>query len=282
MHLAQELVASQEHLASLPTIYYKVRESLADPQISINSLAEIISQDTAIAATLLRVANSAFYGFPRKIETVSRAISLIGLEQVGDIVLAATLSSVFHGIRPQRMNMARFWRGSMRRALLCRIFARHLRDRGDAERMFVVGLLSDVGHLIMYQAVPDLMGIVLDMDFASINELANRERAVIGCDFAEVGAALCVAWRLPVVIGTIIGAQLCPAMAGELAHDAAALNLAISVAEAQEHGDAISAACEMLDPDAPEISGVDLALLPILAEQGEAQLESVISSLGLA
>lgn len=281
MHLAQELVASQGHLASLPSIYYRVRDALADPQISIGTLAEIIARDTAIAAAVLRVANSAFYGFPRKIETLSRAISLIGLEQMGEIVLAATLASVFHGIRPQRMDMARYWRGSLRRALLCRAFARHLGERSDAERMFVVGLLSDSGHLLMYQVVPDLMGIVLDMGVHDLNTLASQEREVIGCDFAEVGAALSVAWKLPTTIGIIIGAQLCPAMAGGHAHEAAVLNLAVAVAEAQERGEVISSACELLDPDAPEISGVDLALLPILAEQCDAQLESVLASLHL-
>ncbi|MDO6387504.1 MULTISPECIES: HDOD domain-containing protein [unclassified Uliginosibacterium] len=281
MHLAQELVASQDHLASLPDLYYKIRQALARPELSIGELAELIANDPALSGTLLHIANSAFYGFPRRIETLSRAISLIGMEQVGDIVLAGTLAAAFHGIRPQRMDMQRFWRGSIRRALLCRQFARSLENR-DSERSFIIGLLSDMGHLVMYHAVADLMGIVLEMSSLDLRELAQKEREIIGCDFSEVGAALCASWMLPASIGTVIGSQLQPALAGEFSSEAARLNLAISMAEASERGETISAACPLLDPDTPELSGVDLALLPVFAENCDAQLESVMQSLGLA
>lgn len=280
MPLAQELVASQDHLASLPDLYYKVRKSLSDPEIGFTELAELIANDPSLAGTLLHIANSAFYGFPRKIETLSRAISLIGLDQVGEIVLAGTLAAAFHGIRPQRMDMQRFWRGSIRRALLCREFARHLGDR-DAERYFIIGLLSDMGHLVMYHAVPDLMGIVLEMPARDLLELAEKERNIIGCDFSEVAAALSAAWQLPASIGTVLGSQLNPRLAGEFTDAAARLNLAMSVADAIENGETISASCHLLDPDVPALAGVDLTLLPIFAEHCEAQLESVMQSLGL-
>lgn len=280
MPLAQELVASQDHLASLPDLYYKIRKALANPEIRVAELAELIANDPSLAGTLLHIANSAFYGFPRKIETLSRAISLIGLEQVGEIVLAGTLAAAFHGIRPQRMDMPRFWRGSIRRALLCREFARHLGDR-DAERSFIVGLLSDMGHLVMYHTVPDLMGIVLEMPACDLQELAENERKIIGCDFSEVAAALSAAWQLPASIGTVLGSQLHPAQAGEMADSAARLNLAMAMADAIEHEQLVTAACPLLDPDAATLSGVDLTLLPVFAEHCEAQLESVMHSLGL-
>ncbi|KAF7598524.1 MAG: hypothetical protein CGU29_12320 [Candidatus Dactylopiibacterium carminicum] len=282
MRLAQELVAGQKHLATLPDLYYKLRQALADPEVRVSELARLIENDPSLTATLLQVANSAFYGFPRRIETVSRAISLIGLDQVGEIVLTATLAGAFHGIRPRRMDMDRFWRGSIRRALMCRQFARHLGAR-EAERAFVIGLLSDMGHLVMYHAVPDLMGIVLDMGQENLNELAEKERSIVGCDFAEVGAALCSSWHLPEHIGQVIGAQLDPLSAPEGLHEEAArLNLAISVTELLARGETVTAGISVLDEDAPELSGVDLALLPVLAEHCEAQLDSVLRSLGLS
>jgi len=280
MRLAQELVASQNHLASLPNLYYRIREALLDPDLEIGKLEDLIANDPALAGALLRMANSAFYGFPRKVETLSRAISLIGFDRIGEIVLASTLAATFQGIRPQRMDMGRFWRGSIRRALLCREFARNLAEP-DAERAFVIGLLSDMGHLVMYHAVPDLMDIVLDANPGSLLAEAGQERDIIGCDFAEVGAALCAAWQLPASIGAVIGGQLAPALAGEQAAEAARLNLAIAVAEALERGEAVTAACPLLCEEAPDLGGVDLALLPVFAEHCEAQLESVMSSLGL-
>lgn len=281
MHLAQELVANQQHLSSLPDLYYKVREALLDAELDIGDLTDLISTDPALTATLLRIANSAFYGFPRKIETLSRAISLIGLNQVGDIVLAGTLSATFQGIRPQRMNMTRFWRSSIRRALLCRQFCRSLGEP-DSERAFVTGLLSDMGHLVMYHAVPELMGIVLDTAGDDLLAQAERERATIGCDFSEVGAALCAAWQLPASIGTVISNQFTPDQAGDFAAEAARLNLSIAVTEVLDHKQTVTAACPLLFEDAPDLGKVDLALMPVFAEHCEAQLDSVMSSLGLA
>lgn len=280
MHLAQELVAGQHQLASLPDLYYKIREALNNPKIGIAELAEVITIDPSLSATLLQIANSAFYGFPRKIETLSRAISLIGFDQVGEVVLAGTLASAFHGIRPQRMDMHRFWSGSIRRALLNRQFARNLRLH-DPERSFITGLLSDMGHLVMYHSVPDLMGIVLEIPVAGLGELAEKERNIIGCDFCEVGAALARKWHLPANIGVAIGAQLDPAQAGELAPDAARLGLAVSMAEVLATGEPVSAGCPLVHEDAATLSGVDLALLPVFAEHCEEQLESVMRSLGL-
>ena len=281
MRLAQELVASQKRLASLPDLYYKVRQALEDPSTDSSSLAELVANDPSLAGALLQIANSAFYGFPRKIETLSRAITLIGLQQIGEIVLASTLAATFQGIRPQRMDMSRFWRGSIRRALLCRQFSRNLGER-DSERAFVVGLLSDMGHLVMYHAVPDLMGIVLDTNPDNLLAVAEQEHNIIGCDFCEVGAALCGAWQLPNGIGTVIGCQLTPNLGGEHAPDAARLNIAISMAEALECHEVITAACPLLYPEAPDLAGVDLAMMPVFAEHCEAQLDSVMSSLGVS
>jgi HD-like signal output (HDOD) protein len=280
MRLAQELVANQEQLSSLPDLYHKVRQALMDPNLDISDLTDLIAADPALTASLLRLANSAFYGFPRKIETLSRAISLIGLDQVGDIVLTSSLTAAFHGIRPQRMDMKRFWHGSFRRALLCRLFGRNLGSR-ESERAFVVGLLSDMGHLVMYQAVPDLMGIVLDTAGEGLMEQVDKERSIVGCDYTEVGAALCAAWQLPISVGSVIGNQLTPDQAGPLAPEAARLNLAIAIADALQHGETITAACPLLFDNAADLGQIDLAMLPVFAEHCEAQLESVMGSLGL-
>jgi len=281
MGIAEEIVTKQSFLASLPSLYYKVREALANSEVTIQQLTDLVTTDPALAASVLRIANSAFYGFPRKIETLSRAISLIGLEQLGNIVLAGTLASTFQGIRPQQMNMVRFWRGSVRRALLCRSIARHMEER-DFERLFVLGLLSDMGHLVLYQTQPDLEAIVLDMAQSTLTDIASKERSLLGCDFCDVGAALILHWHLPESMATIIRCQLTPKEADDLVVDAARLNLAVSIAEALERGETITASCNPLDADAPELSGVDLTLLPLFAEECESQLESVVQSLGLS
>lgn len=229
MHLAQELVAYVDRLATLPDVYLKVRAALDDPDVSIAEVADVIATDPSLTAALLRLANSAFYGYARKIESIQRAVSLIGLEQVHDLVLATSVTAMFAGIRPQRMDMARFWRDSVRRGMLAREVARSVRGISP-ERLFVSGLLADAGHLVMYVAVPDLMALVLDTPPGDGDTLPDVERRIIGCDFAEVGAALTAKWQLPVTFGVLIGSQLQPEAAGDSAPSAALLNLISAVA----------------------------------------------------
>ena len=229
MHLAQELVAYVDRLATLPDVYLKIRAALDDPDVSIAEVADVIATDPALTAALLRLGNSAFYGYARKIESINRAVSLIGLEQVHDLVLATSVTAMFSGIRPQRMDMARFWRDSIRRGMLASELARSKRGFSP-ERLFVAGLLADAGHLVMYVAAPDLMALVLDTSPSQGDTLPDVERRIIGCDFAEVGAALTAKWQLPVIFGVLIGSQLQPEAAGDNVQAAAMLNITSAVA----------------------------------------------------
>lgn len=153
MSTPQELVACVEKLASLPAVYHRIRDLLDDPDSSMFELAEAVSSDTAITARVLRVVNSVLYGFPGKVETVSRAVNLMGMQQVHDLVLSTLVVAAFSGIRPARMHMGRFWSDSVLRGLAARAAARQL-GMGDPERMFVEGLLADIGHLVMFQVAP--------------------------------------------------------------------------------------------------------------------------------
>jgi HD-like signal output (HDOD) protein len=139
-----------------------------------------------------------------------------------------------------------------------------------------------MGHLVMYQAVPDLMGIVLDTAGEDLLEQVEKERSIVGCDYTEVGAALCAAWQLPISVGSVIGNQLTPDQAGPLAPEAARLNLAISIAAVLERKESVTAACPLLFESAADLGQIDLAMLPVFAEHCEAQLESVMGSLGLS
>ncbi len=281
MHVAQELVASLDKLASLPSVYYRVRQALDDPDVSLNTLADLIGSDPALSAALLRLANSAFYGFPRRIETVSRAISLAGIEQVGDVILASSIAATFGGIRPQRMDMSRFWRSSVRCALLCRGIAQ-TQGNGDTERHFLLGLLADMGHLVMYHAIPDLSDLVMETAGLTLEALASREREVIGCDFAEVGAALASSWRLPVSIGATIGEQLHPEQAGEYAPAAAVLNIVRRIDEMCEAESSLDDTIASLPEPILILGNIELTDLPSLISDCEAQLHEMLKSLGVS
>jgi len=235
MHSAQELVAHVEALTSLPSVYTRIRETLDAPDGSMSEVSRIISTDPALTARLLQVVNSALYGYGGKIDSLHRAVTILGLQQVHDLVLAMSIGSVFSGIQPEQMNMNRFWRDSV----MCGIAAREIGRRCElptAERLLVVGLLSDLGHLVLYQTVPALTYEARHVSEKNGELLFAVEQRIIGCDYAEVGATLMDHWHLPSCFAEIIGAQINPRLAGEFTYEAAILNVAASIVEADRQG----------------------------------------------
>ena len=224
-HSAQELARRTTELVTLPAIYHRVKQVIDDPDGSVIELAKVVAADPGITMRVLRVVNSVFYGFPGKIETMQRAVSVLGMQQVHDIVLATTVTAVFAGMRPERMDVARFWRASAMRGLLSRAAAKSC-GLLDAERLFVGGMLADIGHMVMYMHVPQESEHALVDSRASGAPIEHLEREIVGCDYAAVGEALLTEWRLPRSFAVAIGAQIDPAHGAPHEFEASLLHLA--------------------------------------------------------
>ncbi|MDR0564633.1 MAG: HDOD domain-containing protein, partial [Azoarcus sp.] len=246
MHSAQELISYIESLAALPTVYYRVREQLESPTGSISEVAHLMETDPALTAGILKLVNSAFYGLSRRVESVERAIPVLGLQQTHEAVLAITVSSVFDGIRPQCMNMRRYWIGCMMTALTARELAQLIYSPFPG-RLFVVGLLADVGHLVMYQTVPDLAAESQAISDTTGEPLNEVERRIIGCDSAEVAAALMDNWRLPADFAEIIGAQFNPLIGGKLRLETELLHIALAFSHADRYNESSEQALKRID-----------------------------------
>jgi putative nucleotidyltransferase with HDIG domain len=145
---------------------------------------------------LLRIANSAFYGFSRRVESIDDAVRIIGTRQLHDLVLATVVMSQFKGVDSHLVSMASFWRHSLACSIAARAIAR-LRRESNIERFFVAGLLHDIGSLAMYQMLPERSQLALERHRDGDRSLDESERQVFGCDHAAVGAALMTSWTLP-------------------------------------------------------------------------------------
>jgi HD-like signal output (HDOD) protein len=277
MYSAQELVSNIETLAALPSVYYQVREQLELPDGSVNKVAQLVAADPALTTGVLRLVNSAFYGFSRKIESVERAIPILGLQQTHELVLAMSVGSMFDGIQPQNMDMKRFWQGCMMSALAARELA-HVTCNPGSDRLFVIGLLADIGHLVIYQTVPQLAAEAQASANGGREAIYDAERRIIGCDSAEVGSALVENWKLPSSFADIIGAQFFPRLAGEYAREAELLHLALAVSHADRHnlpsGDAVANIDEQIWDDL----NLDTTVFTQIREAAEMHLASCIST----
>jgi len=273
MHSAQELVTYVESLAALPSVYYRVREQLELPDVSISEVAHLIEADPALTTGILKLVNSSFYGFSREIESVERAIIVLGLRQTHELVLAITVSNVFDGIRPQHMDMRRYWIGCMVTALTARELA-YLTCNPAASRLFVIGLLADIGHLVMYQTVPELTVAAQTAANAGNESLHEAERRIVGCDSAEVGSALMDTWKLPSTFAEIIGAQIKPRLAGKHVIEAELLHIALAVSKADRYDESSEQALRHIDPRIWENIGLAPDSFPRIREAVEMNLSS--------
>ncbi len=119
-------------------------------------LVEIVSFDLAISSRLLKIANSSFYGQISKVDTIKRAVSMLGTKTVHDTVLTVSVSQAFRSLFSVYYDATSFWQNSVMRAVVAKSCAVELKIP-EPDRLFALGLLSDIGHMVMSILAPDLM-----------------------------------------------------------------------------------------------------------------------------
>jgi HD-like signal output (HDOD) protein len=193
---ARDLVKSAGSISSLPMIFNRINDAVNNPRSSIADIGRVISEDPGLTARLLRIVNSAFYSFPSKIDTISRAVTIVGTQQLRDLALATSVMKVFKGIPEDLINMEAFWCHSIGCGITARVLASHRRE-ANLERYFVTGMLHDIGRLLLFMNLPKQSRAALMRCQQSEELLYQVERKEIGFDHATVGSALLQAWNLP-------------------------------------------------------------------------------------
>ena len=127
----QGLFNSDVQIPSLPDIYYEFKEAMDDPEGSFDEISNIIASDPGLSARLLRIVNSAYFGFPTPIETISHAIGVVGLEQLNNLVISTVIMDRFKGIPDSVLNMESFWKHSIACGLAAKIISSH---RGEVNK----------------------------------------------------------------------------------------------------------------------------------------------------
>jgi len=247
----ESLVASIEDLVTLPEVAMRIARMVEDPTSSATAIGLEISNDAALTARLLRVANSPAFGQLGKISTISRAITVLGVRQVRDLTVGLTAVRSFEGIGNELVTMESFWRHSV----LCAVAASHLAARrgcGRAESPFIAGLLHDIGQLVIYSRAPDLgrQALLMSVDAADDPGLHACEREVMGFDHGAVGAALARKWELPHSLQECIEFHHEPRRARQYPLDVAIVHIANSVAVLAEIGSIDLEDAAAISPDA--------------------------------
>ena len=194
-----DILRKEHQLPALPQVFLELQQAINAANTSADDLAAIISQDPSLTAFLLRMVNSAFYSLPMQIDTISRAVTVVGVDQLSTLAVGTSVMSLFKDVPAEVLDMEQFWKHSVACGLIARRLCR-ITGKGDPERAFVAGLLHDMGQLILLQAEPERATAVLEHARSKDVLLYAEEKALLGFDHATLGGMLLRKWNFPFVL----------------------------------------------------------------------------------
>ena len=272
----EDVVEDEVKLHSFPDIYFRIREVLDAESSSARDIARVVSTDMSLSARLLKLVNSPFYGFPSTIDSISRAIALIGVKELSTLALGISTINFFKDIPPELVDMRTFWRHSISCGLVAKIIATQMRGMSK-ERFFTAGLLHDIGKLLMYKKMP--YGSVQALIFARENSLpqADAEEQVLGFDHTQVGSLLLRQWRFPEPLEQMIHWHHEP-MGAPSKRDTAAVHVADAVTNALEIASGGLFVVPGLQEGAWECLGLEPEVLWVVMREYDIQIQPILGA----
>lgn len=203
MTMDQDVILAKMHqLPSLPLAVQAVIASFSDPNLDTVSLAQKIAQDQGLSARVLRVANSPFYGLPRKIGSIQDAVMVLGFDTVRSLVMSAGMVQAFSASAGSTFDRQAYWQRSFRVAITVKALATQLHQ--GAELAFTAGMFYDIGQLVLDLCMPQQFSGLLQQQAESGLDLIEIEQSALGFDHAQIGAELIRLWNFPPEIEQVV------------------------------------------------------------------------------
>lgn len=179
---------------ALPDICTRIKELLDDNCSTADDIAEVVALDPSLSVKLLKLANSALYNFPSAINTIGKAVNVIGGKALYGLVITETASSAFRHFENNAINLERFWQQSV----YCSLIAKELASQAklkDIERYFLLGLLHNFGELAVAVQSPEKA--MLCEQYTEKMKPWQQQRTILGYTYANVSAEILKLWGLP-------------------------------------------------------------------------------------
>ncbi|MBW1821433.1 MAG: HDOD domain-containing protein [Deltaproteobacteria bacterium] len=190
-------IAYQEiKLPEIPSTVFELNEVIANPLASADDIARIVSKSPSLAAILLKIVNSPVYAFPTRIDTISRAVTLIGTQEISGLALGISTISIFKDIPEDMIDMHLFLKHSLACGIISRVLCAY-KNIIQTEQLFVSGLLHDIGRLILYKYYPEQAKKILIRSESSKKLLHQEEKIGLGCKHTDIGRDLLKKWKIP-------------------------------------------------------------------------------------
>ena len=193
----EELTRKVKEVPALPAITRRVLQLTDDANSTVRDLNDVISQDQGLTAKVLRLANSAYYGFPRRIYSISEAIILLGFSTIRSLVLAASVYNMLgKPLEGYALPPGELWKHSLACAMGSRLIAQRVKYR-YLEQAYTTGLLHDIGKVILSYYLKEQYQTVIQKVQQEMLPFNEVEEQLLGYNHAVVGARVAEKWNLP-------------------------------------------------------------------------------------
>ena len=268
----EKYVAFAAKSFALPDVCVRLREVLDDPRSSADDMSDLISVDPSLTAKVLRLANSSLFRFPSQIESVSKAINVIGGEALYNIVVAETAGSAFKCFETKYVNLDKHWYASVYCGMVAKSLAMRLNIKG-ADRFFVMGMLQNLSELIVAKRAPRRYVAYLKDQEGRLPD--ESQIAHFGFTFAHCSGIIMENWNLPVGLSyPVIQMNDKEKQASDI--DVSVLALAnkvtISELENEKYHD-----IELFSKEIANVISPDKELVRVSAEYAEIETSKVVS-----
>ncbi len=267
----RKLIRKDVKLTTLPAIFMRISETIMKPNSSSHDIADLISKDTSLSARLLKIVNSAFYGYPSRIDSLSQAVSIVGTNQISMLASGIDVVDEFKNIPSTYINMNSFWRHSIACGIIARLIAT-TRNIQNTERLFVAGMLHDIGRLVVYHYTPQYAIDILEKARDTGELFSQVEEAYMGGSHTEIGSLLLQIWKLPQSLENAVRYHHKPSNSANCL-EPAIVHVADITAKALGIGSSGDCFVPQLDLAAWKQIGISINALDPIAAQAERQLE---------
>jgi len=191
---AYECAENAAEVFILSDSFTRIKELIDDTSSTIDDIAEIIILDPTLSATILKLANSSFFNYPGKIDTISKAVLVLGITEVYNLVIAYFTTDAFKSISAEPQYVENFWEQAVDCALIIKFLGCEL-NTPNAERLFILGLLHNIGELAVHQNMPSKIEACNTITSPELPW--EKQQYVIDFTYGQCSGELLKQWQLP-------------------------------------------------------------------------------------
>lgn len=263
-----------EKVPTLPVVVNSILELLENPKTSAEDVNRIIRMDQALASRILKIVNSAFYGFPRQISTVTQAVVILGFNAVKSLALSASVIQIFGTKGRDGFDVKAFWEHSIATGIMANMVARRI-NYPLPEESLIAGILHGIGKLIFDQYLHSLFIQAVQKARREKKLLHHAEREIFGTDHCRVGSMLAEKWRLPLQLVEAINYYPNPGLANFNSTLASMVHIGNYISRKRRCGDPGDMLVPKVNDDAKRILKITQADIDQLLRSAQSELEKV-------